>query len=58
MERLSGVEGATGFFSVVDGRVVRHTEVVRINDRVTVPETAGWPGPEAAPTPATDPNRF
>lgn len=43
MARLSEVEGATGLFSVVDGRVVRATRVVRIQDRVPEAETAGWP---------------
>jgi ABC-type branched-subunit amino acid transport system substrate-binding protein len=43
MARLSGVEGATGVFSVIDGRVVRATGVVRIQDRRAVPEPAGWP---------------
>ena len=43
MERLTGVEGATGLFSVVDGQVVRSTRVVRIQDRSLEPESAGWP---------------
>ena len=43
MERLAGVEGATGLFSVVDGRVVRATEVVRIQNRIPSVEPAGWP---------------
>jgi ABC-type branched-subunit amino acid transport system substrate-binding protein len=34
---LQDVEGATGIFSVVDGRVVRRTEVVRIRDRQLEP---------------------
>ena len=50
MARLSGVEGATGVFSVVDGRVVRTTSVVRIQNRRLVPESAGWPAsPDAIP---------
>lgn len=36
-EAIEGVEGATGVFSVVDGRVVRRTEVVRIENRQTIP---------------------
>jgi len=43
MARLSGVEGATGVFSIIDGRVVRATAVVRIQDRTVFPEPAGWP---------------
>lgn len=34
---LEEVAGATGVFSVIDGRVVRSTEVVRIQDRTAVP---------------------
>jgi ABC-type branched-subunit amino acid transport system substrate-binding protein len=34
---LAGVEGATGLFSVIEGRVVRETGVVRINNRIPVP---------------------
>jgi len=34
---LVDVEGATGVFSVVDGLVVRRTEVVRIQDRAIIP---------------------
>ena len=36
-EALADVTGATGIFSVVDGRVVRRTEVVRIEDQIAVP---------------------
>jgi len=36
-EALAGVAGATGMFSVVEGRVVRNTEVVRIEDQMAVP---------------------
>ena len=32
-QELRDVEGATGIFSVIDGRVVRQTEVVEINNR-------------------------
>jgi ABC-type branched-subunit amino acid transport system substrate-binding protein len=35
--RMLEVPGATGLFSVVDGRIVRKTSVVRIDDRVPVP---------------------
>jgi ABC-type branched-subunit amino acid transport system substrate-binding protein len=42
---LEGVEGATGTFAVVDGRVVRRTQVVRIQNRaltaIPVPEPVG-----------------
>ena len=34
---LAGVEGATGLFSVIEGRVAHETEVVRINNRIPVP---------------------
>ena len=34
---LEAIEGATGIFSVVDGRVVRRTEVVRIQNRALTP---------------------
>lgn len=34
---LEAVPGATGILSVVDGRVVRRTEIVRIDDRRLVP---------------------
>jgi hypothetical protein len=34
---LRDVEGATGIFSVIDDRVVRRTEVVRIRDRQLEP---------------------
>lgn len=34
---LEEVHGATGIFSIVDGRIVRRTEVVRIEDGVPVP---------------------
>ena len=37
VEALADVTGATGIFSVVDGRVVRRTEVVRIEDQIAVP---------------------
>lgn len=36
-ESIEEVEGATGVFSVVDGRVVRRTEVVRIQNREMIP---------------------
>lgn len=36
-ESLEGVEGATGVFSIVDGRVVRRTQVVRIQEREMIP---------------------
>lgn len=36
-ESLEEVEGATGVFSVVEGRVVRQTQVVRIRNRDLVP---------------------
>jgi ABC-type branched-subunit amino acid transport system substrate-binding protein len=36
-ESLSDVPGATGLFSVVDGRLVRRTQVVRIENRTLVP---------------------
>ena len=32
-QELRDIEGATGIFSVIDGRIVRRTEVVEINDR-------------------------
>lgn len=37
LAELQPIEGATGTFSVVDGRVVRETRVVRIQDRQLVP---------------------
>jgi ABC-type branched-subunit amino acid transport system substrate-binding protein len=37
MERLRDIEGATGIFSVTDGRVVRLTEVVYIDEGFLVP---------------------
>ncbi len=40
---LRGLQGATGVWSVVDGRVSRSIQVVRIQDRVPVPEPAGFP---------------
>jgi tetratricopeptide (TPR) repeat protein len=40
---LRGVQGATGVYSVVDGRIARAIEVVRIQDRVPVAEPAGFP---------------
>ena len=36
-ESLEGISGATGVFSVVRGRVVRDTEVVRLEDQMAVP---------------------
>ena len=36
-DALEGVAGATGVFSVVGGRVLRTTEVVRIEDQIAVP---------------------
>ena len=44
-EALEGVVGATGVFSVVGGRIVRSTEVVRIKNRTAVP----FAGAESAP---------
>jgi len=41
--RLEGIEGATGVLSVTEGRVVRQTEVVRIDDRVPVPVVTLFP---------------
>ena len=35
-QSLFGIQGATGVFSVVDSRVVRMTEVVRIDNRVPI----------------------
>ncbi|MDH3271500.1 MAG: ABC transporter substrate-binding protein [Gemmatimonadota bacterium] len=45
VERLEAIEGATGIFSVRDGRIVRATEVVRIQDGVaqTIPRGAEPP---------------
>ena len=37
LERLRGVEGVTGTFSVVSGRVIRRTHVVRIEHGILVP---------------------
>lgn len=37
LDRLEDVRGATGIFTVRDGRVVRQTEVVRIEEGVPVP---------------------
>ncbi|MDZ7779920.1 MAG: ABC transporter substrate-binding protein [Gemmatimonadota bacterium] len=37
LEGVEEIEGATGVFSVVDGRVVRRTHVVRIRDRTLTP---------------------
>lgn len=37
MQALSQIEGATGAFTIVDGRLVRLTELVRIDQRVLVP---------------------
>ena len=42
---LEAIEGATGIFSVIDGRVVRRTEVVRIQNRALTPLEL-WPAPE------------
>ena len=36
-QNLRDVEGATGIFSVIDGRVVRRTEVVRVRNRSLEP---------------------
>lgn len=36
-QSLEGVEGATGVFSIVGGRVVRLTNVVRIENRIAIP---------------------
>jgi len=36
---LQDIEGATGIFSVTDGRVVRRTELVRIDNRRLIPIT-------------------
>ncbi|NNF14503.1 MAG: ABC transporter substrate-binding protein, partial [Gemmatimonadetes bacterium] len=47
LERLEDIEGATGIFSIVDGRVVRRTELVRIDDGRPVPiEMSGPITPE------------
>lgn len=40
LDRLDEIQGATGIFSVRDGRIVRETEVVRIQDGVAVPLVA------------------
>ena len=45
-DALEGVAGATGVFSVVGGRVVRRTEVVRIEDQIAVPILGTEPAPE------------
>ncbi|HSG08495.1 MAG TPA: ABC transporter substrate-binding protein [Longimicrobiales bacterium] len=37
LERLRGVEGVTGIFSVVDGRVIRRTHLVRIEHGSLIP---------------------
>jgi hypothetical protein len=34
LEALRDIEGATGVFSVVDGRVIRRTEVVYIDNGI------------------------
>lgn len=48
-EALESVPGATGLFSVVNGRVMRTTELVRIQDRSAVPITGSAPPPEELP---------
>ena len=48
-EALEGVPGATGVFSVVDGRVVRTTELVRIQDQNAVPIAGSARAPEELP---------
>ena len=40
-QALVDVEGATGVFSIIDGRVVRRTEVVRIDNGQLIPEPIG-----------------
>ncbi len=46
IEALESVPGATGVFSVVNGRVVRATELVRIQDQVAVPIAGSARAPE------------
>lgn len=47
LERLEDIEGATGIFSIVDGRVVRRTDLIRIDDSRAVPiEAPGLITPE------------
>lgn len=41
LQSLRDVEGATGTFSVVDGRIVRRTRVVRIENRALLPVPPG-----------------
>ena len=45
-EALEGVVGATGVFSVVGGRIVRSTEVVRIENKTAVPIAGAESAPE------------
>ena len=37
IENLVGIEGASGIYSVLDGQILRHTEVVYIDDGLLVP---------------------
>ena len=41
LEGLEDVEGATGVFSVVNGRVLRRTQVVRVEERTLTPIPTG-----------------
>ena len=41
LERLEDVEGATGVFSVIDGRVVRRSRAVRIENKILTPIPTG-----------------
>lgn len=43
LEDLEEIHGATGIFSIEDGRIVRRAEVVRIEDGATVPVTVDDP---------------
>lgn len=52
-ERLDSVDGATGFFSVVDGQVSRRTQLVRIQDRVPVPLTPDTIAADSLPADST-----
>lgn len=40
-ENLRDIEGATGIFSTIDDRLVRRTEVVRIDNRILIPVPVG-----------------
>ncbi len=41
LEAMGDIEGATGVFRVVDGRVVRRTQVVRVEERTLTPIPTG-----------------